>query len=85
MNQLRKYIRDKNHKPIGIVIAEKIGGEIHWGWSLCNFKKGDRFNREHGIKIAEGRILHGTNAEMPIAVRECMNLFIPRARKYFKV
>jgi len=49
---LIKYVRDKNRNLVGVVVAI---GRDQIGWSKCNFKKGDRFNKDLGKQIAIAR------------------------------
>jgi hypothetical protein len=53
---LRQYVRDKQGRPCGVVVSDKLSGEIYFGYSLCNTKKGDKYNREKGLEIAIGRL-----------------------------
>lgn len=39
----------------GVVAAIQNGDQVHYGVSLCS--RNDAFNKEKGIKIAEGRAL----------------------------
>jgi hypothetical protein len=80
--QLRKYIRDDNRNPIGIIVAERRNNNIIYGWSFCCKK--DRFNKEFGLKIAQGRLLTGTVAKIPRVVEKTLENFKERAAKYFK-
>jgi len=51
----KQYIRDVNHHPIGIVIACRVGPEVHYGWSLKN--KNDAWDKAKGHRIALGRMI----------------------------
>lgn len=39
----------------GAVVAVVDGAVLRVGWSLCNYKSGDRFNPEIATNLAEGR------------------------------
>lgn len=80
--QLRKYIRDDRRNPIGVIVAEKHDEEILFGWSLCSVK--DRFNKEHGLRIAMGRLLNGSNIKLLRLVEEYLPRFKERVTKYFQ-
>jgi len=49
---LIKYVRDKNHRRIGVVVAID---KNRIGWSKCNFSMGDKFNKDRGKFIAKKR------------------------------
>lgn len=40
----------------GIIAAKVTGGKAYVGWCLCRVNKGDVFDRELGLKIAQARI-----------------------------
>ena len=46
----KKYLRDENNHPIGLVI---IDNDCNVGWSKCHPK--DQFNKKMANKIAENR------------------------------
>lgn len=43
---IRQYVRKRNKKPVGILVAFKDDNGVHIGWSQCN--KTDRFDKEIG-------------------------------------
>jgi hypothetical protein len=53
-----EYIRRPNRQPIGVLCAVLVDGEVQVGWSLC--RKGDRFGKELGRRIALGRAMNGS-------------------------
>lgn len=53
-----EYIRRPNRQPIGVLCAVLVDGEVQVGWSLC--RKGDRFSKELGRRIARGRAVSGS-------------------------
>lgn len=58
-NMLTQFIKDKNNKPYGVIVAKKISGEnpvVKIGISLCNTKV-DVFNKKIGVEIALKRCL----------------------------
>ena len=81
---LVSYIRDKNSRPIGTVVALNRN-EI--GVAICNKK--DRFNKIRGKDIAMARALQHkmpkVNSErLRILIDEGICRMEERARKYFK-
>jgi len=53
--ELRKFIRDEKNQPIGMIVSPSPG---RVGWSLCNVKGGDRFNKGKALIIARSRAEH---------------------------
>lgn len=49
-----KYVRPKNIAPMGVVLAKKIDGKVHFGWSKC--AKRDEYTREKALSIALARL-----------------------------
>ena len=52
------YVRDKDRRKIGVVVAVAKNA---LGWSLCH-KGLDKFDKEFGLKIAVGRAEKGSYA-----------------------
>ena len=81
-----QYIHDrKKNKLRGVMVAEKINDYPVISWSYANFKAGDRFCKERGLKIAIGRFETKTNANVPHEVIKLCNIFKKRVARYFKV
>ena len=79
MKGIYEYVKDKHGHRRGVVYA--VGkGEV--GWSLCNHL--DRFNRDLGIKIAQGRAINGFKDEIPNEVRYTYEKMKDRAKRYYK-
>ena len=59
---LVQYIRDKERRPIGCMVAWLPSGNkpVIIGVSLCNVKK-DKFDKVLGRKIATARAIKGNN------------------------
>jgi hypothetical protein len=84
-----EYVRDKHGHKRGVVCAI---GRDYIGWSLCNRSMGDRFNKELGLKIAEGRaskvyIINDPrewSETIPPSAWPSFKRMIERAKKYFK-
>lgn len=48
----RSIIKSRQSAPVGVVVRFVRDGENYIGWSLCNQKAGDEFNRHIGIYYA---------------------------------
>lgn len=79
-----KYVRH-GRKPFGVMVAEKIDGNVYFGWSLCNRK--DRFNKKEGLYYAIKRMNqqreNGTQDEMPRSIAKWFDKFFDRATRYY--
>lgn len=85
--ELIQYVRNKNHQPVGVVVAVKNNGPVHRftvGWSMCRVKL-DKFDKERGIGIAYNRAVKGTCAKMPRLVQPVYEKMVERGSKYFKL
>ena len=74
---------NRKRKRIGLVVAEKLDGVIHLGWSKCSSH--DKFDLERAREIAYGRLITGTNMALPASFKHFMPDFILRCKKYYKV
>jgi hypothetical protein len=82
------YSRDKNNTPRGVLVAVKTGdnGEFNIGYAQC--RKGDRFSKKLGLKIAIGRAytdVFNSIDGIPHHLRKMLPRFIQRCEKYYKV
>lgn len=50
-----QYARVRDNHRKGIFAVNIDGSHVSIGWSLCATKRGDRFNRDFGLQIAEAR------------------------------
>lgn len=94
---LKQFIRAKDGQPIGILLAFKEGNDYKIGWSLTAVKRGDKFNKALGERIALSRAMSSnlTNIAcchgVPTAVHNAMfplmgkRNFPDRCLAYFKV
>jgi hypothetical protein len=86
MNELVQYVRlkrgSRKGEPRGVVVATANGV----GWSHCNVKAGDTFNRQVGIAIARTRSIRGTpaNSNIPHDVMPVIEKMSIRRQQYFK-
>lgn len=81
------YLRDKKRNPIGVLVAVKTSnnGEFNIGYAMC--RKGDRFCKKMGLKIALGRCEHFDAPyleTMPYNLKKMMPRFMQRCAKYYK-
>lgn len=80
-----QYLNDRNGNRKGCVVA--IGAGVV-GWSLCNFKAGDKFNKEDALKTAIGRAVLSPVEdirEVPHLLRDTVSYFKDkRSVRYFK-
>lgn len=92
----RRAVLDKNGKPaialtrierIGVVVAVARGTRSYGiGWSLCNTKSGDVFDREAALQSATERATAKYEDEIPQTVAKFIKNtgFLFRAAKAFK-
>lgn len=78
-----EYVRDRNGHPLGVVCAL---GKKDIGWSLCNRRMGDKFNKELGLKIAQGRAItsYVKDKKVPQTITPILEKMKERAKRYFK-
>jgi hypothetical protein len=86
---LISYSRDKKGNPRGVLVAVKVGdrGDFNIGYAQC--RKGDKFSKNMGLKIAVGRAELGYNYNsfdnLPHNLRKMLPSFISRCERYYKV
>lgn len=83
-DELIKFYRTNfQNTPIGCVVALRIDGDIHFGWSLCNKK--DRFNKIICLNRAINRCFKDDlSTDAPPLVQNYLDRLWERANKYFK-
>lgn len=86
---ITQYVRDTNNNPVGVVVASEVSSN-KWaiGWSACNVKKGDVFDKVKGKEIAYRRLtclrpLTGQTPLPPANVQNVINSLKERGQKYF--
>jgi hypothetical protein len=64
--------------------------EVRYGYSLCNFKSGDKFNKDFGLNLAESRGMTVNELakrtllnEIPPTVRRELGKMVIRAEAYY--
>jgi len=86
---IKRYIRNENKEPRGVVVATRFGNEVKYGYSLCN-TTADKFDKTKGVEIAIRRAISDKGYKMPQvperdrAVSEALAHIEKRAIKYFK-
>src|SRR5579885_562520 len=94
MNLLQYLRKQRNGQRVrsGVLLAKKVktkkGKRVLVGWSKCKLTV-DRFDREMGVQIAEGRIkarLDKTakKTKLPPSIKEQVEEFVERCKVYFK-
>lgn len=61
---IKQYIRDKNRNPIGLVLYDPRRPD-DFLWSLCNIKKGDKFDKSLAHNVAYARNRKGVKEVPP--------------------
>jgi hypothetical protein len=84
MPAIYEYVKDKHGHLRGVMYATS---RKNIGWSFCNSKKGDKFDKELGIEIASGRAKKRNayrDAAIPNFAKSALKKMKNRAKKYFK-
>lgn len=88
--EIKQYLRDKNHSPIGVVIAKitetKNGKKIGVGWCKVHLGSKDRWDKEKGMMIAAARAECPVRPidKIPHKLRPIYQRICDRAKRYFK-
>lgn len=82
-NTIYQRTRDRKNNPKGVLVAKKIRGSVRIGWSLANFKAGDKFNLQEGLKVAEARATGGEGEPIPNSIQDDYSDFVNRSVRYF--
>jgi len=92
-HEIVEYVRDSSGKPIGVLRAFSFENSVFIGFSKCNEKAGDVFDKDFGIKKAKYNALRlhskstkiiESNQLIPFSIREQLKTFILRCKKYFQ-
>lgn len=75
-----EYVRDKRNNKVGVVVAIS---SCHIGWSACNIKKHDHFDKDMGFKIAKGRAEYNI-FPAPRKIQPTFFKMVDRAKRYFR-
>jgi hypothetical protein len=81
---IHQFVKNRKGDLVGCVAAT-YAGKV--GWSLCNTKAGDEFNKQTALKIAVGRAHINPVADLtqvPNSVRKAVYYMNSRSVRYFK-
>lgn len=86
--EIRQYLKDKNNKKVGIILATADDEKVKIGFSKCNTKH-DKFDKNRAIDIARIRAENYSDKlydkyYVPFMVNEVMPEFIDRCMRYYK-
>lgn len=90
---MMEYVKDKNRRPIGVVISTVENSTVKLGWSKVNKSAGDKFNREDGLEHAWERVQKGldfdlenenSKIQIPDIVKKHLRRFIGRVAAYYR-
>lgn len=90
MNELITYVKNKRGEKIGLILATSFFAspndsdqkEVRLGWSMCCKK--DRFDKERALQIARGRVVAGTDKNVPHTLKPEFFKMVKRSERYFK-
>lgn len=68
-----QFVRDRRNQRRGLFIVYLTADKVSIGWSLCSTSRGDEFDRELGIGIAEGRIGKREDSTFSILDQDAVN------------
>jgi hypothetical protein len=80
---IRHHIRDMFNRPIGTVVAIRVGDDVHYGWSLCNMNM-DHPVKDVGTAIALQRAKAIDYDGYPYRIHGHMDIIRQKAERYFK-
>lgn len=84
---LHIYYYNRKGQMVGVFAATESQFDSHYygiGWSLCNVKQGDIFNKNLAKKIAYDRAFKGSACQVPISMHNKYYEYVRIAAKYFK-
>jgi len=85
---IRQYIKKRKNKHITVVgiMVGNIDSEgiVRIGWSRAAINKGDKFNKEYGLKLATQRLGAKETVPVPSSIENDMGMFQVRCARYFK-
>ena len=82
---VRERIPGRGKQIVGVIAGTVQEGNIVVGWSKCNWKEGDTFDKSNGYSMAVRRA-HGIEPtpELPVQMVNQAREFQIRCLKYFK-
>jgi len=89
MDVIHEYVRERQpgrgKQIVGVIVGTVVGGMIVTGWSKCNWKDGDIFDKQDGIDRAIRRAKGiDETPELPIQMKVQMREFQMRCLRYFQ-
>lgn len=84
---IHQYIYDNRRQLKGIWVAAPLLSDanvINVGWSLCNKKLGDVFDKKRAYNIAIGRACKGSKDFIPVSLKVEYEFFLKRCNRYYK-
>ena len=83
---IHEFVLNRKRQRVGVVLASPApNGEVAIGWSLCNTKKGEKYDNDRGILIALGRARnYGGIDPVPTSLAKTAAFMVGRAKRYFK-
>lgn len=82
VNSKRKH--SSGGRRVGVLVAVPCEGNIRIGWSLCNRKANDKFDKKFGLQIAVDRAIKASEAPIALSLIKKAKAFIHRAKIYYK-
>lgn len=80
---VKKNVRGRK-QIIGVLVADQIDGEVRYGWSKTDVKKGDVFNPQYGMNLATSRMRAKNTVPIPSGIFKDAVRFERRCKRYFK-
>lgn len=83
--EIFEYVKDGKDRKVGILVAQRFGKTVSIGWSKTNFKSGDVFKKDEGLKFARARLHKDLAVQtIPQLVERRIHPFIVRCARYYK-
>lgn len=80
-----QFIHGRRKQVVGVLLAHaKENGIVTIGWSLAATTRGDKFDKEVGLKIAKERTMARHELTIPHTVRKHLPRFEHRCRRFFR-
>jgi hypothetical protein len=69
---------------IGVLVAVPSEDKVKIGWTLCNVKAGDKFDKDFGLQVAIDRAIKDSKYPIAQSLIKKAEAFIHRAGLYYK-
>lgn len=88
-NEIYQYIKKNvngSKRIVGVMVAaiDEPNNRVCISWSKANFKHGDEFDRETGLKIARERLNAKETIPVPYSIEKDLDKFINRCKRYYQ-